>query len=172
MRAALELFEERGYDSTTTVAIAQLAGVSDMTFYRHFASKDAVLLADPYDPLIADAIRRQPAALAPVAAAIHGIAEAWTSVPAPETSDVRRRLRVVSGTLSLRGPLARNSAATELAIANALSGRGVSPGDARIAASATIGALNAALLDWADGEDPDLGNAIAAALRVLTGARP
>ncbi len=169
LRAALELFDERGYDSTTAAAIAERAGVTEMTFFRHFPSKDSVLVADPYDPLIADAITRQPANVPPIAAAIGAIAEGWRSVPPPASADVRDRLRVVSRTPSLRGAIARNNAATESAISEALVARGESPSDARIAAAATMGALTAALLDWADGDDPDLGSAIDAALRVLAG---
>jgi len=169
LRAALELFDERGYDATTAAAIAGRAGVSEMTFFRHFASKDAVLVDDPYDPLIADAIARQPVELPALAAAVAGVREAWGAVPAPAGKEVRDRLRIVSRTPSLRGALARNSGATADAIAAALGFRGVPQRDARIAAAATIGALNAALLEWADGDDPDLGSAIEAALRVLAG---
>lgn len=171
MRCALELFEERGYDATTAAAIAARAGVTEMTFFRHFPSKDAVLLADPYDPLIAKAISGQPVGMSPLIAAAAGVGEAWDSIPAPVSSEVRERLRVVSRTPSLRGALGRNSALTEAAMADALIARGVSRSDARIAASATMGALNAALLDWADGEDADLGTAIRAALRVLRDGR-
>jgi AcrR family transcriptional regulator len=169
IRAALELFQERGYDRTTAADIAQRAGVTEMTFFRHFPSKDAVLVADPYDPLIAEAIRRQPEGLPPVTAVIGGIAEAWSAVPAPASEEVRERLRIVSRTPSLRGALARNSMATEAAITAALIARGADATDARIASAATLGALNAALLDWADGENAELGTAIDAALRVLGG---
>jgi AcrR family transcriptional regulator len=169
IRAALELFEERGYDATTAAAIASRAGVTEMTFFRHFASKDAVLVDDPYDPLIAEAISGQPAGTPPLTAAIAGVREAWRAVPAPAAVEVRERLRIVSRTPSLRGALARNSAGTSEAIADALESRGASIADSRIAAAAMIGALNAALLEWADGDDPDLGSAIDTALRVLAG---
>jgi AcrR family transcriptional regulator len=168
-RAALELFDERGYDATTAAAIAERAGVTEMTFFRHFPSKDSVLIADPYDPLIAAAILQQPAELPPIAAAIRAVAESWKSVPPPASAEVRDRLRIVSQTPSLRGAIARNNASTEEAVAGALTERGVAKTDARIAAAATIGALTAALLDWADGDDPDLGTAIDTALRVLGG---
>ena len=75
----------------------------------------------------------------------------------------------MSRTPSLRGAIARNNAATEEAIAGALVARGVPKSDARIAAAATMGALTAALLDWADGDDPDLGTAIDAALACSAG---
>lgn len=44
--AALELFAERGYAATTTAAIAERAGVTDRTFYRHFKDKSEVLFGD------------------------------------------------------------------------------------------------------------------------------
>jgi hypothetical protein len=104
-----------------------------------------------------------------VAAAIGAIADGWRAVPPPASADVRDRLRIVSRTPSLRGAIARNNAATEEAIAGALETRGVSRTDARVAAAAVMGALSAALLEWADGDDPDLGTAIDTALRVLKG---
>ena len=169
VRAALELFDERGYDSTTASAIAERAGVTEMTFFRHFPSKDSVLIADPYDPLIAEAITHQPAELSPLAAAMGAIADGWKAVPSPANSEVRERLRIVARTPSLRGAIARNNARTEEAIAGALTDRGTPKTEARIAAAATMAALSAALLDWADGDDPDLGTAIDAARRVLRG---
>lgn len=172
MRAALELFEERGYEATTAASIAARVGVTEMTFFRHFASKDAVLIADPYDPLIAAAVAKQAPELPALAAAVAGVAEAWAAVPEPESAGVRDRLRIVSQTPSLRGALARNSTATEEAIAGALVSRGASTRDARIAAAATIAALNAALLDWAAGAESHLGVAIDTALRVLRDGRP
>jgi len=169
VRAALELFAERGYESTTAAAIAERAGVTEMTFFRHFPSKSSLLIDDPYDPLIAEAIRHQPPHLSPIAAAIEAIAAGWKAVPSPTSSEVRDRLRIVSRTPSLRGAIATSNAATEAAISGALVARGVPLPEARIAAAATMGALTAALLDWADGDEPDLGVAIDTALRVLSG---
>lgn len=44
-KAAMELFEERGYENTAVADITQKAGVSKGTFFTHFASKDAVFSA-------------------------------------------------------------------------------------------------------------------------------
>src|ERR1700678_4488624 len=41
--AALALYSERGFDQTTAAEIADRAGVTERTFFRHFADKREVL---------------------------------------------------------------------------------------------------------------------------------
>ena len=45
LRAAAELFGERGYRGTTTRAIAERAGVNEVTIFRRFGNKQGVLRA-------------------------------------------------------------------------------------------------------------------------------
>lgn len=44
LRAALDLFGERGIDATSMDSIAQASGVSKATIYNHWADKEALLL--------------------------------------------------------------------------------------------------------------------------------
>lgn len=46
MAAGARLFEENGYDETTTKDIAELADVSQRTLFRHFDTKEALLYGD------------------------------------------------------------------------------------------------------------------------------
>lgn len=43
LRAALDLFTEQGYEATTTAQIAERAGLTKTTFFRHFPDKREVL---------------------------------------------------------------------------------------------------------------------------------
>jgi len=44
--AAMELFEEQGFDDTSVVQIAERAGVTTRTFFRYFSDKQEVLFVD------------------------------------------------------------------------------------------------------------------------------
>jgi AcrR family transcriptional regulator len=50
-RAALGLFQEKGYESTTVGDIAEAADYSVRSFYRHFSSKEDVVFLDIGDLL-------------------------------------------------------------------------------------------------------------------------
>ncbi len=170
---AFELFEAHGYERTTTVQIAAAAGVSEMTLFRHFASKDRLLLDDPYDPFIADAVAAQPAKLPTLARVTAGVRAAWRTVPESAEAAVRRRMRIAARTPGLTGAIRANTHATETAIVHALTDSGTDATVARIAAAATLAALMESLTAWAVADDPGpLDDAIRLALDVLDGTVP
>ncbi len=167
LTAALELFAEHGYDGTTTAAIAARAGVSEMTLFRHFPTKSALVVEDPYDPLIAAAVAARPADEAPLAATARGVRDAWASVAPPEVAAMREQLLIVASSPALRGVIAQRSHETEAAITTALVGRGAVRADALVVAAAVIAGLTAGLLEWSTTEAVDPGPAITGALRAL-----
>jgi AcrR family transcriptional regulator len=171
LKAALEMFTERGYDETSVSEIAARAGVTEMTFFRHFPGKASLLVDDPYDPVIGAAIRRQPAGLDPICRAARGIRSAWRQLPPPSVEQVRIRLRIVAQTPALRASIAGGTAATEAVIADALTSGRTGRCEALIAAGAVMGALNTALLEWSLSDGDDLGPAIGTALDVLEDRR-
>ena len=67
------------------------------------------------------------------------------------------------------GDLRRQRQVLRADVVSALAGRAVTPPAARIAAAAVVAALNASLLEWAVGTDPDLDSALEHVFRVLEG---
>src|SRR6201996_9274607 len=82
--AALDLFSEQSYDATTVNEIADRAGVTKMTFFRHFPDKREVLFAagqEIHSRILADAIAAAPDSAAPleaVAAAIEALSATFS----------------------------------------------------------------------------------------------
>lgn len=167
--AAFELVAEIGYDAAATAQIAERAGVSEMTLFRHFPSKEMLLLADPFDPLMAEAVRARPSDESPMRALAEGIRQAWTQVDDESVRKLRKLLQIVAQTPALRGAIERTSEETMAALVQALQDRGANEARARVAAAATIGGLGAALLAWAQSDDAALDVVLACALDVLGG---
>jgi AcrR family transcriptional regulator len=165
----LELIERQGYDATSVAQIAAAAGVTEMTFFRHFATKEQLVLEDPYDPFLATGIGDQPLSLPPLVRAARGIRSAWVALPEPEQPEIRRRVRIAARTPSLRGAMHRSTGNTEAAIVARLVDDGADPLDARVAAAAVLAALVTGLYAWADGEVETLGATIGRALDVVEG---
>ncbi|MGC4175483.1 TetR/AcrR family transcriptional regulator [Demequina sp.] len=150
--AALALFEARGYKAVTVEDIAAAAGVSHMTFFRHFPTKERVLLDDPFDPVIAESVARQAHDLPSIDRVTRGLLSLVPMLNEEITADARRGIAIVAAEPSLAGEMAANMSATEAAIvrAAALPGR---EREMRIAAAACLAAVGAALLDWATTRD-------------------
>lgn len=171
LACALDLFERQGFEETTVAQIAKAAGVTEMTFFRHFAAKGRLVVEDPYDPVIAEAVAAQPRTLAPLPRAVAGVREAWGRLPQPESETVRRRVRIAAATPSLRAAIAANNADTERILAEQLVADGADPGSARVAAAAVLAGITAALLESSRREGVSLAEAIAVALDTLEGRR-
>ncbi|WP_226532068.1 TetR family transcriptional regulator [Microbacterium paraoxydans] len=166
--SALRLFSEHGFDDVTVEQIARDAGVSHMTFFRHFPTKEDALLDDPYDPFIADAVATQPADLPAMERVRRGLLGAWASVPAATPEETRSRVAIMAGHPRLRARAWQNTQQTESLIVEALTAQGTPRREAVVAAGACLGAVMAALLEWGtDSSDEPLGQAIVEALGLL-----
>ncbi|WP_166354139.1 TetR/AcrR family transcriptional regulator [Phytoactinopolyspora limicola] len=166
---ALDLFEAQGFEQTTVAQIAAAAEVTEMTFFRHFSSKELVVLNDPYDPAIADGVAAQPADLPALVRAVRGVRRALNGLPEADVERVRRRVRIIAGSAALRASSAGVNAATEARIGDQLIADGAPALVARAAAAAVLAALTAALFEWARDERLTLPAAIDGALRTLEG---
>ena len=57
-RTALPMFIDRGFDRVTVDDIAGEVGMAASTIYRHFATKEAIVLWDEHDPAIEAALEQ------------------------------------------------------------------------------------------------------------------
>lgn len=150
VRAALDLFTEQGYDNTTVVQIAERAGVTKSTFFRHFPDKREVLVAgqDTLCQLLTDGIATAPSAATPleaVAKALDFASSAFT----PERRNFGPRVQAVIAAnteLQERDALKRTSLTS--ALEEALKKRGVPDPTASLAAELGVLALKRAHGNW------------------------
>ncbi len=153
LTAAISLFDSQGYDATTVTQIAQRAGVSEMTFFRYFPSKEDTVIADPYDPVLAEAAARQPRELGPVVRIVRAMRELLTAMPEDAVEVVRTRVAIVARTPALRAATWRAMGETEAVVTAALSADGCDPLRAKAAAAAVLAASAVALMEWAQSGD-------------------
>lgn len=164
---ALDLFEEHGFEATSVAQIAAAAGVTEMTFFRHFGSKEQAVLTDPFDPVIAAAVAARPTGEAPLDRAVRGLRAALAGLSEADLATARRRVRIVAATPVLRGAAAVQNETTAQAIGDALAAGGADPLAARVAAAAVLAAVTTALYTWAAHEAVNLADLIGAALDTL-----
>ncbi len=167
---ALRLFAAKGYDATTVEEIAAAAGVSHMTFFRHFAGKADVVESDAYDPLIAEVVRSRPADEPPLVAIRRALGHALRALPADEQRTVLARATLILRTPALRARQADQQLATLELFADALVARGHPgpPHAVRTVAAAALAVLTTALYAWVDGQGAeDLADLVDAGFAAL-----
>ncbi|SDQ39655.1 TetR/AcrR family transcriptional regulator [Quadrisphaera sp. DSM 44207] len=153
--AALALFVEQGYEETTIAQIADRAGLTRSTFFRHFADKREVVFGgqDVLADLLAGAVRDAPASARTIeclAAALDTAALAFT----PERHALARQRRsVVAATSELQERELLKLARLSSAVADALRARGAEEMSARLGAELGVLAVTTAFARWAAAED-------------------
>ncbi|MGW0228087.1 helix-turn-helix domain-containing protein [Actinopolymorpha singaporensis] len=173
IRAAMDLFAERGFDRTTAGDIAERAGVTERTFFRHFTDKREVLFAgsDVMERTAHDAIAAAPADLAPLDAALTGMVAAG-GLLAERHEHAVRRARIIAVNPSLHERELLKLAALTEATAGALRGRGVTEPTASLAAHSAVTVFHVAFARWVSTDEPpgfaECVADAAAALRELT----
>jgi AcrR family transcriptional regulator len=67
-RTALDLFEQRGFDNVTVAEVAAEVGMAASTIYRHFDTKEAIVLWDEHEVGLDKALTREFGRKRPLAA--------------------------------------------------------------------------------------------------------
>lgn len=172
---ALQLFLAKGYENTTVAEIAAAAGVSHMTFFRHFPTKEAVVETDDYDPMIRQLITERPPEEDTLTALHQALAQGLKTVYATDKEALLIRTRLVLRTPALRARVWENQHATEEMLTQALASRRPAQSElaTRVLAAAALAALTTALTVWVDSEGAeDLPTLVDTAFLTLQGHGP
>ena len=168
--AAFTLYAERGFDQTTAAEIAARAGVSERTFFRHFADKREVLFGGSEHLLarIVAGVDGAPAGTGPMDAIALGLDEAAALLGAFRRDLSRQRQSVIAANPELRERELAKLADYSAAAAAALRRRAVPEPQATLAAEAGMAVLRLAIEEWANGTDEgDLASVMRRALAQL-----
>jgi AcrR family transcriptional regulator len=157
-QAAMTLYAEQGFEKTTAAEIAAGAGLTERTFFRHFADKREVLFygSEMALGLLAGAIADAPASATPIDAVAAAL-QAFSAVVQENPERARLRDAVVSANPELRERELIKLAAWASAMARALRDRGVPEPAASLAAETGIAAFKVAFARWiSEAGEPDL----------------
>ncbi len=172
--AAVDLFVEQGYDATTVAQIAERAGVTKSTFFRHFPDKRELLVAgqETLSRLLAEGIAEAPVDAGPLQAVAAGLQRASDSM-GPANRELGPRLKAaVAASTELQERDALKSVGMAAAMAEALAVRGVPDPTAQLAAELGVLAFKRGYAAWSGGgdADDDLAPHVLDALRELHAA--
>jgi AcrR family transcriptional regulator len=170
-KAAMELFQERGYVRTTVEDIAARAGLTERTFFRYFADKREVLFSGSkeLEKTIVLRIQSAPQAASPFDAVVSAMEAAGAELQdRRDLHFVRARYALVTKHAEIQERELIKLAALAVAVTKALHARGVSEPAASITAEAGIAVFKIGFERWVSERKPrDFAAHIRAAVDAL-----
>lgn len=169
-QAALELYSERGYEQTTVEEIAKRAGLTERTFFRHYADKREVLFAgsQALQALFVQAVADAPESAAPIDALVAGL-DAVSELFA-DREYARKRQAVITANAELHERELIKLASISAALADTLRRRGVAEPAASLTAEAGVAVFKVGFERWtAVGEEREMAHLMRESLDELKG---
>jgi AcrR family transcriptional regulator len=148
-QAAMDLYLERGFEQTTVTEIAKRAGLTERTFFRHFADKREVLFAGSSDlqDLMVSTLESTPVSTAPIDAMAAAI-DAAAGLLGERRPHSQRRQAVITANKELQERELIKLASLSAALADTLRQRGVTDPAASLTAEAGIAVFKVAFETW------------------------
>jgi AcrR family transcriptional regulator len=172
--AAFALYAEHGFDETTVAEIAERAGLTERTFFRHFADKREVLFAgsQAFQEALVAAVAAAPEELAPLDVAALGLEGPGALLTDRDRS--RQRQSIIDANPDLQERELIKMASLSEALADTLRRRGIDEPAASLTAEVAIGVFRVAFERWLDEPKErafsDIVRESIAQLKVLTSA--
>ena len=173
--AAVDLFTEQGYDATTVAQIAERAGVTKSTFFRHFPDKRELLVAgqETLSRLLIEGIAEAPGNASPLEAVAAGLERAASAMGSMNRELAPRLKAAVAASAELQERDALKSVSLAAAMTTALAARGVPDPTAALASELGVLAFKRGFAEWSEGgrdAKDELAGCILAALDELRAA--
>ncbi len=152
--AAVDLFTEQGYDATTVAQIAERAGVTKSTFFRHFPDKRELLVAgqETLSRLLTEGIAEAPDGADPARGG-RGRPPARLGRDGPLNRELGPRLKAaVAASAELQERDALKSVGLAVAMTDALVARGVPDPTALVAAELGVLAFKRGYAQWSEAD--------------------
>jgi AcrR family transcriptional regulator len=168
----MALYGERGFDNTTVAEIAERAGLTERTFFRHFADKREVLFAGAnlLQDHVVSAVQSAPESWPPIDAAIAGV-DAAGELLADRQPFARQRRAIIEASAELRERELIKLASLSAALADALRGRGTPDPTAGLVAEIAIAVFRIAFERWTtEGENRGFPELVRESLEQLRAA--
>jgi AcrR family transcriptional regulator len=152
--AALELFAERGFEATTVADIAARAGLTERTFFRHYADKREILFggSSMLQDLMVQAVLDAPTEAGPIEAAAAGL-RAAAAVLEHRPDFARQRFAIISATPELQERELIKMATLGAAVTATLEARAVPPTAASLIAEMAMAVFRIGFERWVSGVD-------------------
>ncbi len=154
--AALELFVEQGFAETTVPQIAERAGLTTRTFFRHFADKRSVLFGveDEFPALIEQLMSEMPPSQDPMTALVAAL-RAVTATRFDGLFDyLKARRAVIETDEGLRERELRKVSILSDVIRTTFISRGFDDLTSSLAANTAVSIFSVALDRWLDQKRP------------------
>ncbi|MET7575170.1 TetR/AcrR family transcriptional regulator [Streptomyces sp. NPDC005492] len=173
--AAVDLFTEQGYDATTVTQIAERAGVTKSTFFRHFPDKRELLVAgqEELSRLLAEGIAEAPGDATPLETVAAGLVRA-SGLMGPQNREFAPRVRAaIAASTELQERDALKTVSLAAAMTSALAARGIPDPTAALASELGVLAFKRGFAEWTEGDrdaNDELAGYVLTALEELRAA--
>jgi AcrR family transcriptional regulator len=149
--AAMALYGERGFDNTSVAEIAERAGLTERTFFRHFSDKREVLFsgAGALQDLFVTAVAGAPESATPLEA-VAGALAASGALLQQRGDFPQKRQAIIAASAELRERELIKLASLAAALAEALRARGVKDPAASLVAEIAVAVFKTAFTRWVE----------------------
>ncbi len=155
LQAAMDLYGTQGFDRTTVAEIAERAGLTERTFFRHFSDKREVLFfgAQALQDLLVTTVVTAPPSSTPIEAVTLALVAAGDMFGARRDFSVQRQ-RIIDGSAELQERELIKLSALATALAAALRQRGVTDPTAALTGEVAIAIFKVSFERWVAAFDP------------------